>query len=92
MNKLSLLRDRLFLPNKNLTAIMNKARVFNTSLAICELSSVLFFLIIPGRTNQQMLVFLYSLNCVVAVVGEMQIQIKNTIDAYRNALIFNLLC
>lgn len=51
MQKLKLLKDRLFKPNPNLTAIMNKARIYNTTIAIVESVSIGFFLAIPGRTN-----------------------------------------
>jgi len=59
MQKLQLLKQRLFNKNPNLTAIMNKARIFNTSVAIVELCAIFFFIAIPGRTNQMTLVLLY---------------------------------
>jgi hypothetical protein len=51
MEKFNLLKRRLFLKNPNLTAIMNKARIFNTWLAIIEFCAILFYIGIPGRTN-----------------------------------------
>ncbi len=51
MEKIKRFRDRLFSKNPNLTAIMNKARIYNTYLAIIELLAIFFFISIPGRTN-----------------------------------------
>lgn len=51
MEKVKRFRDRLFSKNPNLTAIMNKARIYNTYLAIIELLAIFFFIAIPGRTN-----------------------------------------
>ena len=91
MQKLALLRDRLFKPNPNLTAIMNKARVYNTSIAIVELVSIMFFVAIPGRTNQLILVVLYSAQSFIAIIGEMYIQLQNKINNYKASIQLNLL-
>jgi hypothetical protein len=73
MQKLTLLKNRLFKPNPNLTAIMNKARVYNTTIAIVELISIMFFVAIPGRTNQLILILLYSAQSFIAILGELYI-------------------
>ena len=86
MQKLALLRDRLFKPNPNLTAIMNKARVYNTSIAIVELVSIMFSVAIPGRTNQLILVVLYSAQSFIAIIGEMYIQLQNKINNYKASI------
>ena len=51
MEKLKLLKARLFNKNPNLTAIMNKSRIFNTYLGICEFSAIIFYIGVTGRTN-----------------------------------------
>jgi hypothetical protein len=86
MQKLKLLKDRLFKPNPNLTAIMNKARIYNTTIAIVELVSIMFFIAIPGRTNQLILVLLYCAQSFIAILGEMYIQLQNKINNYKASI------
>jgi len=86
MQKLQLLKQRLFNKNPNLTAIMNKARIFNTSVAIVELCAIFFFIAIPGRTNQMTLVLLYVAQSLLAIIGGMQIQLQNKINNYQTSI------
>lgn len=60
MQKIKLLRDRLLKKNPHLTAIMNKSRIFNTYVSFCETLAILFYFLIPGRTNQNVLVALFA--------------------------------
>ena len=48
---------------------MNKARIFNSSVAIFELCAIVFFVAIPGRTNQATLVVLYVTQSLIAIFG-----------------------
>ncbi len=73
MDKLKKFRDRLFSKNPNLTAIMNKARIYNTYIAIIELLAIFFYIAIPGRTNQTTLMLLYVLQSFLSIVGELTI-------------------
>jgi hypothetical protein len=73
MQKVKLLRDRLFKKNPNLTAIMNKSRIFNTYVSIVELVSILFYLAIPGRTNQNLVVSLFVTQSIIAIIGELYV-------------------
>jgi len=59
MDKLKIIVKGLFSKNQNLTAIMNKSRIFNTYCACAELTAILFFISIPGRTNQANTVSLF---------------------------------
>ena len=85
-----LLKARLFNKNPNLTAIMNKSRIFNTYVAIVELLAIFFFLAIPGRTNQNLLVGSFMLQSAISIVGEMYIQMQNKIGNYRLSIQINL--
>jgi hypothetical protein len=73
MEKFKLLKARLFNKNPNLTAIMNKARIFNTYVSLVELTAITFYVVIPGRTNQLGLVALFVSCSFIAIIGELYI-------------------
>lgn len=52
MDKIKGAIKRLFTINPNLTALMNKSRIFNTWLSVTEIIVIVFAIAIPARTNQ----------------------------------------
>ena len=51
---------RLFTKSSKLAAILNKSRIFNTYEIIVEFFSIIFFNTIPARTNQSLLVGMFT--------------------------------
>ena len=53
MEKIKSILNRLLQPNEKLPQIINKSRIFNTYVALIEIAVIVFWAIVPGRTNQQ---------------------------------------
>lgn len=51
---------KLFIKSSRLSAIINKSRIFNTYEFMVEFLAIIFYNVIPKRTNQKSLVTLYS--------------------------------
>lgn len=81
---------RLFLKSSHLAAIINKSRIFNTYEAIIEVVSVVFFNIIPSRTNQTLIVGLYTSQAFLCILGDLYIHVSPKRIHFRSSIVLNV--
>lgn len=51
MEKIKSIANRLLKPDEKLPQIINKSRIFNTYVSLIEIALIVFWAIVPGRTN-----------------------------------------
>ena len=81
---------RLFQISTRLAAILNKSRIFNTYECIGEICSILFFNLVPARTNQTFLVGLYTSQSLLCIFGHLFPQVSPRKLFFRNSILVNL--
>ncbi|CDW89696.1 UNKNOWN [Stylonychia lemnae] len=69
---------RLFTKSSKLAAILNKSRIFNTYEIIVEFCSIIFFNTVPSRTNQSLLIGMFTAQSFVCIIGH--IAVTNACD------------
>ena len=69
MDRIKQLIKKIFSKDPSLAMVMNKARLNNTYCACLELATIVFFIVVPGQTNQVELIFLFIMQAIVSIIS-----------------------
>ena len=79
----------LFEPVTRLADILNKSRLFNTWLSIIEVLMMIYYNVIPAKTNQNPEIFLMNLISITAITCHMYIHAAVKLPNYTRSCQLN---
>jgi len=82
MEKFKKIFGRLMTPNPKLPQVINKSRVYNSYVALIEIGVIVFWIIIPGRTNQTSHVTKFVIDSIVNIVAVMYVHVSYKIKYF----------
>ena len=82
---------KFFQVQSNLSVIVNKGRLYNTYLAIFEILMIIYYNIIPAKTNQASLVSAMNFSSFVAIFYLMYIHVKPSLSNFTTSVQVNIL-
>ena len=87
MEKIKVITKSLLKPDPKLPAIINKSRIYNTYIAIVEIVAILFWILVPGLTNQRKHVTYFVLNSILSIGGVMYVHVNYRIKYFQKSII-----
>lgn len=82
MEKIKKILNRLLQPNEKLPQIINKSRIFNTYVALIEVAVIIFWIIVPGRTNQTKHILQFVADSVINIGALMYVHVNYRIKYF----------
>mmetsp|Transcript_15389 Transcript_15389/g.26007 ORF Transcript_15389/g.26007 Transcript_15389/m.26007 type:complete len:135 (+) Transcript_15389:1-405(+) len=82
---------KLFQKQSNLAAIINKSRLFNTYLSIFEFFALIYYNVVPSRTNQGSTIFNMNMHVILSILACMNIHLAPKLSNFTNSVQLNVL-
>ena len=90
--KVWIFTKRFFERSTQLSAIINKSRLFNTYESLYEMVCIIFYNAIASRLNQKALVYSNTLVAFISILGQLFIHVSPRELYYKNSIIVNFTC
>ena len=90
MEKIKSIAKRLLKPDEKLPQIINKSRIFNTYVSLIEIALIVFWAIVPGRTNQQKHILQFVATSCLNIAAVMYVHVNYRIKYFSRAIMISI--